>query len=520
MSTAVVIVLALVALAVGVVIGIFFQRRNERQRVGSAESQADKLTKAAKSEAEAIQRNSEIEAKEILFRAKSEAENETRDRLAELQRQQERLLKREDNLERKGDLLTAKESDLGKKESELAKREKAAEASARQSGELLAKAEKKLEGLASMSKEQARDLLVKQVTDDAKLKAASEIKLIEEETAKEARQKATTIIATAVQRFASDYVSERTVSVVQLPNDDMKGRIIGREGRNIRALEAATGVDVIIDDTPEAVILSCFNPVRREVARLSLTRLISDGRIHPSRIEEVVKRCEDEVDAGCKEAGEQVVFDLGLHRVHPELIKMIGQLRFRSSYSQNLLQHSAEVGYLAGVIASELGVGIKIARRAGLLHDIGKSVDHEVEGSHAKVGADLARKYGEAPKVVHAIAAHHDEEEPTHIVDLIVNTANRLSSQRPGARRERLHTYVQRLHDLEKLCKELKGVDKVYAIQAGREVRIIVDNETISDEQAIILSKDIARKVEEEMTYPGQIKVCVIRETRASATAN
>jgi ribonuclease Y len=308
--------------------------------------------------------------------------------------------------------------------------------------------------------------------------------------------------------------------VVQLPNDDMKGRIIGREGRNIRALEAATGVDVIIDDTPEAVILSCFNPVRREVARLALTRLISDGRIHPSRIEEVVKRCEDEVDAGCKEAGEQVVFDLGLHRVHPELVKRLGQLRFRASYAQNLLQHSAEVGYTSGIIAAELGFGVKLARRAGLLHDIGKTVDHEVEGSHAKVGADLARKYGESPKVVHAVAAHHDEEEPTHVLDLIVSAANRLSSQRPGARRERLHTYVQRLDDLERLCKDLKGVDKVYAIQAGREVRIIVDNDAISDEQAIILSKDIAKKVEEELTYPGQIKVCVIRETRSGATAS
>lgn len=520
MSTVVVIVLAVLALAVGVVVGIYLQKRNEKQRLGGAEAQADKVVKTATSEADNLKRNAEIEAKEILFRAKSEAENETRDRLTELQKQQERLLKREENLERKGDLLTAKEGDLGKKEGDLSKREKAAEASGRQSGELLAKAEKKLEDLASMTKEQAKDLLVKQVTDEAKLKAATEIKKIEEETEKEAKQKAMTIIATAVQRFASDYVSERTVSVVQLPNDDMKGRIIGREGRNIRALEAATGVDVIIDDTPEAVILSCFNPVRREVARLGLTRLISDGRIHPSRIEEVVKRCEDEVDAGCKEAGEQVVFDLGLHRVHPELVKLLGQLRFRSSYSQNLLQHSAEVGYLAGVIASELGVGIKMARRAGLLHDIGKTIDHEVEGSHAKVGADIARKHGESPKVVHAIAAHHDEEEPTHVLDLIVNSANQLSSQRPGARRERLHTYVQRLHDLERTCKDLKGVEKVYAIQAGREVRIIVDNHTISDEQAIILSKEIAKKVEDEMTYPGQIKVCVIRETRAGATAN
>jgi ribonuclease Y len=519
LSTLVAILVAVLALAVGAGAGVLFYRRGEKKRVGSAQFQADKLLKTARTEAETAHRNAEIEAKEILFRAKSEAERETRDRLSELQKQQERLLKREENLERKGDLLTTKEEDLGQKEADLARREKAAEASARQSGELLAKANAKLEELASMTREQARQLLVEQVTEEAKLQAAEEIKKIEEATENEARQKAVTIIATAVQRFASEYVSERTVSVVQLPNDDMKGRIIGREGRNIRALEAATGVDVIIDDTPEAVILSCFDPLRREVARLGLTRLIADGRIHPSRIEEVVKRCEEEVEAGCKEAGEQAVFDLGLHRVHPELVRTLGQLRYRSSYSQNLLQHSVEVGYLAGIMASELGVGVKQARRAGLFHDVGKATEHEAEGSHAKVGADLARRYGESPKVVHAIATHHGEEPANNVLDIIVDAANRLSGQRPGARRERLHSYVQRLHDLERLCKSFDGVDRVYAIQAGREIRIIVDNGTIKDEQAVLLSKEIAKKVEEEMTYPGQIKVCVIRETRASASA-
>ena len=519
MSTLVAIIVALVALLVGVGVGVFLHRRSETRRLGSAQSQAEKVSKAATSEAENTKRNAEIEAKEIVFRAKSEAERESRDRISELQKQQERLLKREENLERKSDLVTAKENDLTAKEGELAKREQAAETSARQSQELLAKANAKLEELASMTQEQARALLVEQVTQEAKLKAAEQIKKIEDEAEKEAREKSVTIIATAVQRFASEYVSERTVAVVQLPNDDMKGRIIGREGRNIRALEAATGVDVIIDDTPEAVILSCFDPIRREVARLSLARLIADGRIHPSRIEEVVKRCEDEVDASCREEGEQAVFDLGLHRVHPELVKMLGQLRFRASYSQNLLQHSIEVGYVAGIIASELGVGVKQARRAGLLHDIGKAVDHEVEGSHAKVGADAARKYGESAKVVHAIGAHHGEEPPNNVLDLIVDTANRLSAQRPGARRERLQSYVQRLHDLEQICKTFEGVERVYAIQAGREVRIVVDNGTIKDEQAVLLSKEIAKKVEEELAYPGQIKVCVIRETRSSATA-
>jgi ribonucrease Y len=519
LSAPIVIIAALVALLIGAVSGFLAHRATERSRAGSATSQADELLKAAAADADTARRKAELEAKEILFRAKSDAEAETRERLAELQKQQERLLKREEGLERKQDQLAAKDAELGKKDQELARREKAAETSARQSGELLAKAEKKLEELASMTRDQAKELLVQQMTEEAKQAAAAEIKKVEEQTEQEARQKATTIIAAAVQRFASEYVTERTVAVVQLPSDDMKGRIIGREGRNIRALEAATGVDLIIDDTPEAVILSCFNPVRREVARLGLTRLIADGRIHPSRIEEVVKRCEEEVEAGCKEAGEQAVFDLGLHRVHPELVKLIGHLKFRSAYAQNLLQHSVEVGYIAGIIAAELEVSVKQARRGGLLHDIGKAVEHEVEGSHAKVGAEIARKYGESPKIVHAIAAHHGEEPPNSVLAYIVDTANRLSGQRPGARRERLQTYVQRLHDLEKLCRSYRGVEKVYAIQAGREVRVIVENETMSDEQAVILSKDLAKKVEEELTYPGQIKVCVIRETRASAVA-
>ncbi len=510
--------MALLALLAGVVVGVLVHRQSEKARVGSAQSQAEKLLAAATSEADAIKRNAELEAKEIVFRAKSEAEEDSHKRLAELQKQQERLLKREESLERKGDQLTSQDAELTRKEQDLARREKAAEASARQSAELLARAEKKLEELASMTREQAREVLVRQMTDEAKQMAAAEIKKIEEETEREARQRSVTIIASAVQRFASEYVTERTVSVVQLPNDDMKGRIIGREGRNIRALEAATGVDLIIDDTPEAVILSCFNPLRREVARLSLTRLIADGRIHPSRIEEVVKRCMEEVEASCKEAGEQAVFDLGLHRVHPELIKLLGQLKYRAAYAQNLLQHSVEVGFLAGIIAA-LEVSVKQARRAGLLHDVGKAVEHDQEGSHARVGAELCKKYGESPKIVHAVAAHHGEEPPNSVLAYLVDTANRLSSQRPGARRERLQSYVQRLHDLEKICRSHQGVEKVYAIQAGREVRVILENETMNDEQAVILSKDIARKVEEELTYPGQIKVCVIRETRATALA-
>ena len=519
MSITVVIIVSLVALIVGVFVGIFLQRRGETRRVGSAQSQADKLLKSARSESESVKRNSEIEAKEILFRAKSEAERETRDRTKELQRRQERVLKREENLERKGDLLTAKEAESDKKEADLARREKAAETNSQQAQDLLGKANRRLEELASLTREQAREQLVKQTLDEAREAAAAQIKEVEDRTEQEARERSVSIIANAIQRYASEYVTERTVAVVQLPTDEMKGRIIGREGRNIRALEAATGVDLIIDDTPEAVIISCFHPVRREVARLALSRLIADGRIHPSRIEEVVRRCGDEVEAQCKEAGEQAVFDLGLHRVHPELVKMLGRLKFRSSYAQNLLQHCSEVGYLAGIMAAELGTSVKLARRAGLLHDIGKGVDHEIEGSHAKAGAELARKYGENARVVHAIAAHHGEVETQSVLAALVDAANVMSAHRPGARKERLQSYIQRLNDLEKICRSFHGVDKVYAIQAGREVRVVVESGSITDKLAVVLAKDIARKVEEELAYPGQIKVCVIRETRSSSVA-
>jgi len=519
-SAIVVVIVSLLALVAGVLAGVFYQRRSEKRRVGTAQSQADKLLKSAKAEAESLQRNSDLEAKEVVFRAKSEAERESRERVAELQKRQERLLKREENLERKGDLLSNKEKDLEKKENDLGGREKAAETNARQAQELLEKATRRLEELAAMTRDQARDQLVRQTTEEAKEMAASQIREIEKKTEAEARERSITIIANAVQRFASEYVTERTVAVVNLPNDEMKGRIIGREGRNIRALEAATGVDLIIDDTPEAVIISCFHPVRREAARLTLTRLIADGRIHPSRIEEVSRRCEEEVAQANREAGEQAVFDLGLHRVNGELVKLLGELQFRSSYAQNLLLHSSEVGYLAGLMANELGLSVKLARRAGLLHDIGKAVDHEVEGSHAKVGADLARKYGEKAEVVHAILAHHGEEPANTPIDVIVDAANRLSSQRPGARRERLQTYVSRLHDLEKICTSFKGVDRAYAIQAGREVRVIVDSKTIDDKMAVMTSKEIAAKVEAELAYPGQIKICVLRETRASSIAN
>jgi ribonuclease Y len=510
-----IVIAAVVALLVGVGIGLLVDRLRQKAREDQARGQAESIIAAARTEAENVKRDSAIEAKELAFKARSEIERETKDRRTDLARKEEALLKREERADQKTGQLTAKEEELGRKERSLAGREQAAEAAARKAEELVGEAKARLEKLAGMSAEQARQKLMEQVVDDAKKAAAVEIKKVEDETHEEAERRAKTIIGTAIQRYAGEYVAERTVAVVQLPSDDMKGRIIGREGRNIRALEAATGIDLIIDDTPEAVIISCFNPVRREIARLALTRLIADGRIHPTRIEEVVAKCTDEVDQQCKEVGEQAVFDLGLHRVHPELIKLLGRLKFRAAYAQNLLLHSLEVGFLAGVMAGELGLNVKLARRAGLLHDIGKAVDHEIEGPHAVVGAGLARKYGENPKVVQAIAAHHGDEPQQSVLDHIVDAANRLSAQRPGARRELLQSYVTRLADLEKLCLSHQGVERAFAIQAGREVRVIVENAQVNDEQALLLSKDIARRVENELSYPGQIRIAVIRETRA-----
>jgi ribonuclease Y len=351
--------------------------------------------------------------------------------------------------------------------------------------------------------------------NEAKLDAAKKIKLIEEEARETADKKSKEIMALAIQRYAGEYIAEKSVSVVALPSDEMKGRIIGREGRNIRALEAATGIDLIIDDTPEAVILSGFNPVRREVARLALEKLITDGRIHPGRIEEVVNKAEEEVELSIKEAGEQAAFDLGVHGIHPEILKLIGRLKYRTSYSQNVYLHSLEVAFLCGIMAAELGINVKQAKRAGLLHDLGKAVDHEVEGSHAVIGAELARKYGESPKIIHAIMAHHEDEKPNSVLAVLVQAADALSGARPGARREMMETYVKRLEDLERISTSFGGVINAFAIQAGREIRVMVSSEEVTDDRAVVLAKDIAKKIEAEMTYPGQIKINVIRETRA-----
>lgn len=513
----------IVAAVAGVVIGLVVARLFGFGRPASAdetaEVEADKIRAAAEAEVTEIKRAAEVEGKEIAFKLKADVEEEVRQRKTELTRKEESLEQRERDLERQRKDLEKRGNEASKREKTVEGREKSAEAMVRRAETAQDQAKQRLEEIAGLSAEEARRRLEDALRDDARKSVAADVKRIEEEAEAEAAEKSKQIIATAIQRYASEFVQERTVSVVHLPSDDMKGRLIGREGRNIRALEAATGIDMIIDDTSEVITISCFNPVRREIARLAIQKLVADGRIHPTRIEEVVKKSEKEVEKVCKEAGEQAVFDLGLHRVHPELVLQLGRLKYRQSYAQNLLQHSIEVGYLAGLMAAELGVSVKMARRAGLLHDIGKSVDHELEGNHAQVGAQIARKHGESPRVCSAIAAHHGDPAPASVLDHILDAANRLSAARPGARREQLASYVQRLEDLEQLCVGFTGVTKAFALQAGREVRVMVQNDQVDDAQAVLLSKEIARKIENEATYPGQVRVVVLRETRASEYA-
>jgi len=486
----------------------------------AAEQEAKSILKAAQSDVDEIKKAAQVEGKELAFKIKSDVEEEVRKRKADLGKQEEELKKRERDIERQKREREKREKDLKKRERTIDGREKAADSMASKAEAAQEEAKRRLEKIAGLSAADALVRLQEEMRGEAREKVAEEIKQIEDAAEEEAAEKSKTIIATAIQRFASEFVHERTVAVVPLPSDDMKGRLIGREGRNIRALEAASGIDMIIDDTASVITISCFNPVRREIARIAISSLVSDGRIHPTRIEEVVKKSEKEVAKLCKEAGEQAVFDLGLHRVHPELIRLLGTLKLRTSYAQNVLQHSVEVGFLAGLMASEIGVSVKLARRAGLLHDIGKAVDHEFEGTHAEVGAQLARKHGESPRVCQAIASHHESPAPSSVLDHLVDAANRLSSARPGARRELLASYVKRLEDLEGLCKSFDGVNKAYALQAGRELRVMVQNDKVSDAQALMLSKEIARKIENEATYAGTVRVVVLRETRASEYAS
>jgi len=518
LDTFMIAIVVLSILVVGltfVVFALSSKKKYAEDRAREAAAKADDILKSARKEAENTLKEAALQAKDYQLQVKLDFERETRERKNEISQLEKRLLQKEDVLDRKTEGLEARVQEFGKKEKELTEMEQRLDRRDAELQEMIRGAKENLERVAGVTAGQAKAEIVEMVTDEAKLEAGKKIRAIDEEFKEEAGQKAKKMISLAVQRYAADYVAERVVTAVPLPSDEMKGRIIGREGRNIRAFEAATGIDVIIDDTPEAVILSGFNPVRREIARISLSRLVQDGRIHPARIEETVEKVTKEVDEIIREAGEQALFDLGLHGLHPELVKLIGKLKYRTSYGQNIYTHSLEVAFLCGMIASELGLSAKIAKRAGLLHDIGKAVDHEVEGPHALIGADLCKKYGEPARVIHAVAAHHEDESPHDVLPILVQASDALSGARPGARREILANYLKRLEDLEKIAKSFPGVEKSYAIQAGREVRIIVDNHKVSDDVATMLARDIANKVESELSYPGQIRVTVIRETRA-----
>ena len=514
------LIIAAISLAIGCVVALLLKGVLGGKKLKDAEDEARKIVNTAKANADTLIKEAGIEAKDTLFKMKSDFEAEAKETRAEMKKLEHRLIQKEENIDRKADLYDQREKEINDKEQQLAERDKTLGENEAKYEELLSEQKAQLERISTLTAEQAKELLIRAMENEARYEGAKLIKRIENEAKEEADKKAKKIIATAIQRYAGDFVAERTVSVVQLPGDEMKGRIIGREGRNIRAIEAATGIDLIIDDTPEAVILSGFNPVRREVARLSLIKLISDGRIHPARIEDVVKKVGQEVDTAIKEAGEQAAFDLGVHGIHAELIKYLGRLKYRTSYAQNVLQHSVEVGVLCGIMASELGLKEKVARRMGLLHDIGKAIDHEVEGPHAVIGSKLAKKFGESGGVVHAIAAHHEDVPPATVYALLVQAADGLSGARPGARKELLENYIKRIEDLEGIANSFKGVANTYAIQAGREVRVIVESDKVSDEESVLLSRDIAKKIEESLTFPGQIKVTVIRETRSVEYAN
>jgi len=508
-----------VAAGLGLGVGLAIKRQVGRKRIEEAEERAKSILREAETQARSAKKEAELEAKDAQLKARAEFEKESQEKLRELQQVEKRLQLKEDNLEKKFTLVEKKEEEIVREEQSLADKKKHTDGLEKRYMELVADVRKQLEQVAGISAEEAKRQLREAMVEEAKQDAAREIMEVEERAKEEAGKKSKLIISTAMERMASDYGAERAISVVQLPSDEMKGRIIGREGRNIRALEAATGIDIVIDDTPEAVILSGFNPVRREVARITLERLIADGRIHPTRIEEMVAKVEKEVEGSIKEAGEALCLELNVPNVHPELVKLLGSLKYRYSFAQNVYEHTKEVAYLAGMMAAELGIDEAKARRAGLLHDIGKAVSHEVEGSHALIGMEYAKKYREDPDVVHAIGAHHEDLEQTSPLDLVVDAADALSGARPGVRREVLEAYVKRLEDLERISTSFTGVEKAYAIQAGREVRVMVVNDKVSDAEATVLSKDIAKKIEQEMTYPGQIKVTVIRETRATEYA-
>lgn len=506
------IVCILAAIIIGIVVGFFcgvVHRKNTAEKeIGSAEEEAKKIVAEAIKSAEAKKKEVVLEGKDEVHRFRTESEKEIADRRKEVQRQERRIQQKEETLDRKIDNIDAKEEKVSKKLREADKKLEEVETLKKSQFEMLEK-------VSGYTAEQAKSYLLSQLENELSHEKSVKIMEYQEQLKEEAEDKARDVISLAIQRMAADQVAEATISVVPLPNDEMKGRIIGREGRNIRAIETMTGVDLIIDDTPEAITLSCFEPVRREVARIALEKLISDGRIHPARIEEMIEKAKREVDATIKHEGERVVLDTGIHNIHPEIVKLLGRLRYRTSYGQNVLNHSVEVSYLAGVMASELGIDPTIAKRAGLLHDIGKAVDHEIEGTHVQIGVDLARKYKEGDAVIHAIAAHHGDVEAKTVVACLVQAADALSAARPGARRENVENYIKRLQKLEEVASSFEGVERSFAIQAGREVRIMVKPEVVNDERMIPLAREICKKIEEELEYPGQIKVNIIRENRA-----
>ena len=498
----------IVGLGIGVVIGIIYRKKVAEQAIGSAEAEATRLINEAIRGGENKKKEMLLEAKDEIHRSRTEHEKEVKERRAELSKQERRLEQKETALDKKTEAFERKEEELAKRLQKVAETQAKAD-------EVLKTQEAKLEELSGLTQEQAKAYLLETVENEVRHESAMKIKEIEAQLKDNAENMAREVIATAIQRCAADHAAEATVSVVPLPNDEMKGRIIGREGRNIRTLETITGVDLIIDDTPEAITVSSFDPVRREIARLALEKLIQDGRIHPTRIEDMVEKARREVDRTIREEGERACYETGVHNLNPELVKILGRQKYRTSYGQNVLNHSMEVSHIAGLLASELGVDVALAKRAGLLHDLGKAVDHEMEGSHVQLGADLARKYKENPVIVNAIEAHHGDVEPKTIIAVLVQAADAISAARPGARRENVENYIRRLQKLEELTGTWPGVDKAYAIQAGREIRIMVKPEVVTEDNMILLARDIAKKIEQELEYPGQIKVNVIRETKA-----
>ena len=513
---AITIIVAIVAVAVALLIAVPLtckvavdnKAQKDAEVVGTAEDRARSIIDEALKAAETKKREALLEVKEESLRTKNELEKETKERRNELQKYERRVLSKEESVDKKADAVEKREAECTAKVAELQKREKKVE-------ELEQKGVQELERISGLTSDQAKDELLRSVEDDVKVDVARLYKELENRAKDEADKKAKEYVVNAIQKCAVDHVAETTISVVQLPSDEMKGRIIGREGRNIRTLETLTGVDLIIDDTPEAVVLSAFDPIRREIARVALEKLIVDGRIHPARIEEMVEKAQKEVEAQIREDGENAAMDVGVHGIHPELLKLLGRMKFRSSYGQNALKHSIEVAQLSGLLAGEIGVDVRMAKRAGLLHDIGKSIDHEVEGSHIQIGVDLCKKYKEGPIVINTVASHHGDVEPESLIACIVQAADAISAARPGARRETLETYTNRLKQLEDITNEFKGVDKSFAIQAGREIRVMVVPEHVTDADMVLLARDIAKQIEAELEYPGQIKVNVIRESRA-----